>query len=113
MHYLAVCIAHYLIRLERKSQSKIPDASRVVRLDQHVFRLEIPVSNGGLDSRPPTVGDLCVEVGEAGRNTETNLAEFIQADQVELQVVAQGAFVVESGHQPEFHLQVFSSSVNA
>ncbi len=64
-------IAYNFVGFKLERQPKIPDASRHIRLDENILGLKVPVGDGGLEPSVPGGGDLCVEVGEAGGNAQT------------------------------------------
>ena len=108
-------VAHNLVGLELERQPKVPNTRRHIGLDEHILGLEVPVGNGGLDAAAPVPGGryLGVEVGEAGRKAQADAAQLVEAERVELEMVAEGAALVEGGHQPELHLEILAPSVHA
>ncbi len=105
-------VPHNLIRFELECEPEVPDAGCHVGLDEHVLGLEVAVGDGGLYGGVPAGRNLCMEVGEAGGNAEADATQLVQAEGVQLEVVAEGAPLVEGGHQPELHLEVFATPVH-
>jgi len=81
-----VSVAARLSRLENEGQSEVCDAGRHVRLDEDVFGLEVSVGDGRLhvDIQSRLLRNLLVQVGQAARHRQRDLAQVVPTHHVRL-----------------------------
>lgn len=78
--------------------TQVSDAALAVLVDKYVFALEVSVGDGGLALGAE---DLHMEVCQAAGDGEGHAQAAGSVQGAQLQIVIQGAHLVEVGYQPQ------------